>query len=74
MSARQYPRIGGSRQRKGWVSQPANQGPRCDVQGCDEKALFEVDIQVSWFRGDDECRRSCSTHRGDVDALLAGVA
>ena len=55
MSKREYPRIGADR--------PAKRG-MCSC--CSQTAKRRVDIQVNWFRGDDEVLQLCDTHYGFV--------
>lgn len=79
-SARKLPRIGrvkdmrakwSFRDRKGALrSQPSR--PRCAA--CGQEADDRVDVEVSWFRGEDETKNACSAHKGDADALLRGMA
>jgi len=73
--ARDYPRIGSTRDmRKKWTIQrngkthSVNNRPRCAA--CSEEASYRVDIQVNWFRGDDEARTACPAHKNDAAALL----
>ena len=40
------------------------QGKRCWI--CGEKATVRNDIQVSWFRGDDEVVYACEAHKKAV--------
>jgi hypothetical protein len=65
--------------RKKWTTRNKNgelvsvgNRPRCVVCGAD--ASYIVDIEVNWFRGDDEVVKSCETHKNDAEALLAGRA
>lgn len=74
--ADRYPRVGSSAKRPRWVDhwkrQPTtSSGPRCHA--CGAPALFRVDIEVSWFRGDDIVTKACEQHRNDVHALLDGI-
>ncbi|MBR8182138.1 hypothetical protein KDW54_06975 [Burkholderia ambifaria] len=52
MSRRTYPRIGMDRKRK--VTKLCN----C----CTQIATWQVEFQVDWFRGDDECFLLCDKH------------
>lgn len=52
MSRRDYPRIGMDRKRKGTKL--------CNC--CTQIASWQVEFQVDWFRGDDECFLLCDTH------------
>ncbi|KWN75814.1 hypothetical protein WM23_02105 [Burkholderia ubonensis] len=52
MSRRDYPRIGMDRKRKGTKL--------CSC--CKSQAQWQVEFQVNWFRGDDECFLLCDTH------------
>jgi hypothetical protein len=51
VSRREYPRIGADR--------PAKRG-MCSC--CNQTAMRRVDIQVNWFRGDDEVLQLCELH------------
>lgn len=78
MSGRTYPCIGGSRDmRRKWTlkagprkGQSVHNRPRCVA--CGAEAEFIVDVQVNWFRGDDEVLKACGQCRGDATKLLAG--
>ena len=65
MSKRDCPRIGSDR---------SMQGARlCDC--CTSTAKRRVDVQVNWFRGDDEVLKLCDAHyplvkAGEFDQLL----
>lgn len=80
MSSRTYPRLGRCRDmRKKWTlqagkrkGQSVNNRPRC--AGCGAEAEFIVDVEVNWFRGDDEAVKACGQCRGDANKLLAGSA
>jgi hypothetical protein len=52
MSRREYPRIGSDRAVKG----------KKQCHCCREIAARKVDIQVNWFRGDDEVLQLCELH------------
>lgn len=56
MSRRDYPRIGMNRQRAS--------AKLCNC--CSTKARWQVEFQVSWFRGEDECFLLCDTHHALV--------
>lgn len=81
MSGRKYPRIGHARDmRKKWTKLdkrtravvPVNNAPRCVV--CGQPATHMVDVEVNWFRGDDEVRKACADHKDDAAALIAPPA
>lgn len=76
MSRREYPSIGRVQDRRskwtytdrrGRIKSQANR-PRCAA--CGAEATHLVDIEVNWFRGDDEQRKSCDEHKRDANALL----
>lgn len=67
--SRSYPRIGAAYKNKKWEALGPGKGPVCDA--CGAKALFRVDVEVGWFRGDDESRKACAQHKEDALALLA---
>lgn len=71
--AREYPRLGRSGKANGWLKNPKG-APACDVIGCTAKATHRVDIEVNWFRGDDECCRACAAHKLSMPELLTGAA
>ncbi|QRY31206.1 hypothetical protein JVX96_24505 [Variovorax sp. PDNC026] len=71
MSGRSYPRIGRTSLQRKWEKLPAKAAPKCSA--CSQPARFRVDIEVNWFRGDDECGRACNEHKSDALALLAGI-
>ena len=68
--AREYPRPGYVR--RNWQNNPKS-APNCDVPGCTAKATHRVEIQVNWFRGDDEFARACEAHKGALTELLAAA-
>lgn len=70
---REYPRLGRAGQSKGWQKNP-NGAPDCDVIDCTAKATHRVEIQVNWFRGDDESCRACDAHKSSLPELLDGAA
>lgn len=55
--AHDYPRFGGDRK-----LEHTEAGCEC----CDKPATHIVDVQVSWFRGEDECYHVCSYHVGMI--------
>lgn len=57
---RQYPRISGRKKYKGHP----NGLPNCP---CGTKAVYRVEIQVNWFRGDDESEPRCEKHKDDAE-------
>lgn len=71
MSGNSYPRIGRTSLRRKWEKLPAKTAPKCSA--CTQPARFRVDVEVNWFRGDDECGRACNEHKNDALALLAGI-
>lgn len=71
-----YPRIGSAKDRRdkwtylnkrGVVKSVSNR-PACSA--CGAEATHVVEIQVNWFRGDDEQRKACMQHKDDAHALL----
>ena len=76
MSAREYPRIGRTQDRRakwtytdrrGCIKSQSNR-PRCAA--CGAEATHKVDVEVNWFRGDDEQVNSCLAHKDDANALI----
>jgi hypothetical protein len=72
MSGRTYPRVGRTSRQLKWDKLPAKSAPKCSV--CDQPARYRVEVEVNYFRGDDECGRACAAHKDDAPALLAGIA
>ena len=70
--AKTYPNIGSSSKRKEWMTKPVN-APMCDVEGCECRATHRVEVQVNWFRGDDEVGNACEAHCKDAGALEVGI-
>lgn len=66
---RQYPRFGGILKRPNPKAGPKD-GKPCVV--CGKMTTGKCEIQVSWFRGDDEIAYACSDHISDANAVLAG--
>lgn len=71
MSGKTYPRIGRTSRQLKWDKLPVKAAPKCSA--CDQPARFRVEVEVSWFRGDDESGRACAVHKDDALALLAGI-
>ncbi|RST54130.1 hypothetical protein [Variovorax sp. DXTD-1] len=71
MSSKSYPRVGRTSRQQKWDKLPPKAAPKCSA--CDQPARFRVDVEVNWFRGDDECGRACADHKNDAIALLAGI-
>lgn len=71
MSGKTYPRVGRTSRQLKWDKLPAKAAPKCSA--CDQPARFRVDVEVNWFRGDDECGRACAAHKDDAIRLLAGI-
>jgi hypothetical protein len=66
MSRARYPKIGGTRDmRKKWGSNPSKR--KCLV--CGALAEYITEVEVNWFRGDDECVNTCAAHRNDMHAI-----
>lgn len=65
MSKRKYPRIGASKA----ITPQKGQMLLCIV--CGAPATHRLELEVNWFRGDDETVRACATHKDDAAALLA---
>jgi hypothetical protein len=57
MSKHHYPRYDSRRK------MPPNTPKTCEVAGCGEKAKWQVFVQVSYMRGDDDDYRVCEAHR-----------
>ena len=70
--SKQYPNIGSSRPRDGWKKNP-KAAPKCIAIGCECKATHRVEVQVNWFRGDDEVGNACPQHKDDAVAVLQGI-
>lgn len=85
MSNRDYPRIGSRRDmRAKWGHkiikrrhQPdeiiPNEKTPCRCIACGAPAMWRVDVEVNWFRGDDEVVKACTPHSKDAAALIAGL-
>ncbi len=74
MARRAYPRIADTGFRKGWQKEP-KAAPFCCVPSCGLRATHQPDIQVNWFRGDDEgAGPCCKAHSTDVEVLLQATA
>jgi len=71
MSARTYPRIGAVSNRAGYTKAKKLKPSTCHA--CGAQAIYRIDIQVNWFRGDDEVVSSCEAHKNDIAALLDGL-
>lgn len=67
-----YPRIGSARLRDAWKKMPKT-APKCIVSGCACRATHRVDVEVNWFRGDDEVGNVCDQHKGNAPAVLHGI-
>lgn len=67
-----YPRIGSARLRDAWKKVPIG-APKCIVSGCAYRATHRVDVEVNYFRGDDEVGNACELHKGDAPAVLQGI-
>lgn len=70
MSRRKYPRFGGDRKLQGDV-------PTCGVPHCTDRPVRFVDMQVNWFRGDDETIPACEGHlnlaRRNAEAFMQAM-
>jgi len=71
MSGRAYPRIGRTSLQRKWEKLPPKGAPKCSA--CSQPARFRVEVQVNWFRGDDEVGNACPQHKGDAVAVLQGI-
>lgn len=71
MSSKTYPRVGRTKRQLKWDKLPAKAAPKCSA--CDQPARFRVEVEVNYFRGDDECGRACAEHKDDALALLDGI-
>lgn len=67
-----YPRIGSARLRDAWKKTPKT-APKCIVAGCCCRATHRVDVEVNYFRGDDEVGNACDQHKGNASAVLHGI-
>lgn len=73
MSKREYPFIGGQRLHKPQRGQKRPlKTPPCAV--CGAPSTHRVEIQINWFRGDDEAANACEAHRKDAAALYNAIA
>lgn len=70
--AKSYPIVGSARKRDAWVKNPKG-APKCIAFGCDFRATHRVDVEVNWFRGDDEVGNACQQHKDDAEAVLNGI-
>jgi hypothetical protein len=70
MSRHDYPRIGRVDAKPAWQKIKEGTGPKCDVRGCGCTARVKVQVEVSVFRGDDEVRKACETHKNAAAELL----
>lgn len=72
--AREYPRIGSAGLRDKWAKKPAT-APFCIAPGCTCRATHRPEVEVNWFRGDDEGSGPvCKAHSADPVKLLAWTA
>lgn len=67
-----YPIIGNIRARDAWRKNPKG-APQCVAPGCACKATHRVDVEVNYFRGDDEVGNACPLHKNDAAAVLQGI-
>lgn len=72
MKLEKYPRIGNARLRSAWKKVPIG-APKCIVDGCACRATHRVEVEINWFRGDDEVGNACELHKGDAPAVLHGI-
>jgi hypothetical protein len=69
MSNRKYPRIGGQRKIKPQKGQKKQlKTPVCIA--CINPSTHRVELQVNWFRGDDETVNACDKCKDDPVVLL----
>ena len=70
MSNRTYPRVGSQRKHKPQRGQKRPlRTPPCAV--CSAPSTYRVEVEVNWFRGDDETVNACDAHKNDAPALMA---
>lgn len=70
--SRTYPRVGSTRKHKPQRGQKKPlRTPPCAV--CGQPSTCRVEIEVNWFRGDDERANACDDHKNDPAALLAAT-
>lgn len=77
MSGKSYPIVGRVRDmRKKWTKLTktgavvsVNNRPRCAACGAEADCI--VDVEVNWFRGDDEVVKSCWADRHNAAGLIA---
>lgn len=73
MGGREYPRIGSAGHKPKWQKDP-RLAPHCIVEGCAARATHQPEIEVNWFRGDDErSGPACKAHSTDARVLLAAT-
>lgn len=71
MTKKQYPHAESSAQPRWKVLADAGKGPPCRFPGCTQHATHRVEIEVNWFRGDDERSQACAAHKNCAVELLA---
>jgi len=74
MGDRQYPRMGKFGFRDSWAKKPTS-APFCMFPGCEARATHRPEVEVNWFRGDDEsCGPVCRAHSTDPVLLLEATS
>lgn len=86
MSRGDYPKIGGARDmREKWhtvkrIPRPGSRWPRVEITinektknrcvVCGGPATHMTEVEVNWFRGDDESVKTCAEHRQDITGIV----
>lgn len=71
---KKYPVIGRTNHKRKWFLTPAT-APFCIAPGCTARATYRPEIEVNWFRGDDETSGpACKAHSADPVKLLEWTA
>lgn len=68
MSHRSYPRIDQSLPQRKWIADP-KAAPKCRC--CGKPATHKVEVQINWFRGDDERFNVCDADKENVAGMVA---
>lgn len=72
--AKNYPEIGRSGHNPKWFKLPQS-APCCMAPGCTARATYRPEVEVNYFRGDDElCGPVCKEHSKDPVKLLEWTA
>lgn len=65
MSNKRYPRVGRV------LKKSKNTSAKCR---CGVIAKHRTEIQVNWFRGDDELYWACDEHKNNCEFLMSGAS